>query len=296
MNRNTWILLGLLAVLGGVVVLVFQQPGEQSLTGEEKELLVEIDSASVAGIVITSPAERVDLKRTGNEWFVDTQRRFRADQTVVGNLLHQVEELGVNSVVSENPEKQSLFQVDSTGTRIVLQTDEGDSATFVLGKSGPGMADVYARREGSNKVVLVDAAISYTSRRSAKEWRDHSILTIPKEQIRAVGFQYGDTTFALSWVDSVWMVDNVPVKDWAANSLVSTLSDFDADDFLDIPPSPLPRQTATILVAGTEVRFFQQKGNDQYIVTSSTSPHWYRVASWKANQVLKRKKDLLGGI
>lgn len=293
MNRNTWILLGLLALLGGVVLLLFQQPGEQSLTEETKESLVEIDSSSVIGVAFSSPSGRVDLVRVGNEWFVDSERRFRADQMLVGTFLQQVGQLTVSSVISENPEKQSLFQVDSSGTRIVLQSDGGDTAAFILGKSGPGMVEVYARREGSNQVVLVDASVSYSSRRAAKEWRDHSILTIPKEQIRTIGFQYGDTTFSLAWKDSAWVIDNTPVKDWAANSVVSTLSDFDADDFLDTPPSPVPKQTAVISVAGAEVRFFRQNTGDQYVVTASTSPQWYLVEGWRAHQVLKRKKDLI---
>lgn len=42
-----------------------------------------------------------------------------------------------------------------------------------------------------------------------KEWRDRSIICkgAEKEQMK-VKFQCGDTTFALAWRDSTWMVGN----------------------------------------------------------------------------------------
>jgi len=293
MNKSTVVLLGVLIVLGGIAFLLLQQPGEQSLTESAKERFLEVDSADVIGVAITSPSTQVSLARSGGEWVLDRPSRYRADQKAVGDLIRQIQDLSVNSVISENPEKQSVFQVDSTGTTIVVQTETGDTASFILGKTGPAMTDVYARREGSHRVVLVDAAISLASHRPVKDWRDHTITEIPNEEVTEIAFQYGDTTFTLTWSDSAWSVDGQPANEWTSRSVVATLSDLDADDFLEAPPSPMPRLTATLSFAGMKLYFHESQETDRYIVTSSTSSQWFQIERWRANQVLKRKKDLL---
>lgn len=293
MNKNTLILAGILLALVIIAFVLLQRPGETSLTESERDLLIEIDSTSVNSINIISRTSSITLVRTGTEWFLNHPVHARADQSLVGTFLREASRLSVHSVVSNRPEKHSIFQVDSTGTSVTFFRESGDSVSITLGKFGPSFADVYARRAGSNDVVLMNASFMYTVNRSAKEWRDHSILQMPAENIQEIDFQYGDTTFTLAWKDSVWMIGTFQVQESAAKGLIRALSSLRADDFLDTVLPAKAKHVAAVTVSGVSIQWYQSPANERYLVQTSSSPQWYQVDQWKAQQVLKRKRDLI---
>jgi hypothetical protein len=295
MDRKTLILLGIFFILVVAAFYLLQQPGETSLSLTEQDLLLELDSTSVNSISIVSASSSMTLVRKESQWFLDQPIQAPADQAMVGTLLHDAATVRINSVISSKPEKHALFQVDSSGTKITFSHASGEGFSIVLGKAGPNFTDVYARREGSNDVVLIHAGISYTSNRPMKEWRDHAILQLPAGSVQEIGFRYGDTTFTLARRDSIWMIGSSPVPESAAMGLVNGLSNLRADDFLDTTPTQQSKLVGTISVSGIQIRWHQTRGSERYLVQTSLSRQWYQVDQWKAQQVLKRKKDLTAG-
>jgi hypothetical protein len=77
------------------------------------------------------------------------------------------------------------------------------------------------------------------------------------------------------------------------SSLISSLSNIVADDFVDTLTTPPTKPTAQISFAGTQLTFFYVKGSEKYLVQSSASPQRFELQSWHANQLLMRKKDIL---
>lgn len=295
MNRSTFFLAGLLILLIVVAFLLLQNPGERSAPVSTGEYLATIDSLAVDGIQIKSPTVDIVLEKQGVEWYLRTPLSFRADQSNVAQLIQQAKNLEVKNVVSSNPEKQSLFQVDSTGTMVTISEGGAEKASFILGKTGPTYSETYARRKGSDEVVLVSNMMNYVFTRSVKEWRDRSIVSVPKETIKQITYQYGDTTFSVEFRDSLWFVANDPADPPVVEGILSSLAAFQADDFIDDPSTTLPRITATISFAGIQLLFHHIKEGDKYIVRSSLAPQSYEVSSWRVNQVLKRKKELVKG-
>jgi hypothetical protein len=293
MKRNTYILIGILALLVVAAYLVMQKPGERSTSGDTEGELVTLDSLAVNKIEIKSPTGKVVLEKKGVEWYVEEPVSYRADQSNVASLIHQAKNLEVKSIVSDKPAKQSLFQVDSTGTVVRIFENGAEKASFVIGKAGSSYSETYARRTSSNDVALVSGAMSYIFNRAVREWRDRAILNVPKDRIKEVRFQYGDTTFVLAFKDSTWMVGRDSTQDWVVNGLLSTLSSLQADDFVDTLIFPSPKITAQLSYGGAQVSFSYVKTGDKYLVRSYSSPQWFEMQSWRANQALKRKKDLV---
>jgi hypothetical protein len=293
MTRNTYILLGVLVALVAAAYLVMQKPGERSSSGGGGESLVAFDSLSIDQIEIKSPTGRVALQKKGVEWFVVTPVSYKADQANVASFIHSAKSLRVDNIVSDKPEKHSVFQVDSTGTIVRILQNGNEKASFVLGKPGSSFTEVYARRSASNEVALVSGASSYEFNRPLRDWRDRIIFAAPKESIREVRYQYGDTTFVLALKDSAWAIGNEKVQDGIANTLLSSLSHLEADDFVDTLSLRPSKPSAQITLSGTQVTFFLVKGNDKYLVQCSASPQWFEMQTWRANQILMRKKDIL---
>ena len=293
MKRNTVALIGVFAVLMVVAYVVMEKPGEQSVTVGEEEHLFQLDSAAVDRIELRSPSTDIVLAKRGADWYLEKPMDYRADQENVGSFLRQVKDLTRKAIVSSNPEKQGLFEVDSTGLHVEIAEGGAPKISFIVGKTGNTYTESYLRESSSKNVLLVGAALSYLRTRPLKDWRDRHVALVPEESIRAVTYQYGDTTFTLAFRDSVWMVDRQPAQDRVVSNLLNSLAEVRADDFVDTPLEPQPKIVALVKYGGVKLRFAQRKGEDKYYLQNSTSPQWYELQTWHANQLLKRKKDLV---
>jgi hypothetical protein len=292
MKRNIVTLIVLLAVLLVVAYLVLQKPGEQSSSGIGIPLLA-IDSVAVDKLDILSSKSHIVLEKRGAEWYLKEPIDYLADQASVGTLIHDVKSLEIKNVVSNKPEKFPVFQVDTASGILFSVYEKGTKNNSILvGKIGASYTDLYVRKLPSNDVDAVDASILYQINRGAKEWRDKTIMKMPKENIKEIKYQYGDTTFMLAYVDSVWMVGKNTVKTEDVNGILGSLSNIQADDFIDTTIQPAPKVSALISYAGNQLRFSFLKAQNKYAVQTSNSPQWFVVESWRANSILRRKKDL----
>ena len=293
MKRSTIILLVVLLLLAGAAYLVTKKPGEQSISGETGNYLVQIDSLAVDKIELKTPTGEVVLEKKGVEWSVQKPLVYKADQSNVANAIHQAKTLGVKNIVSNNPQKYSLFQVDSTGTILTVYERGTAKPSVVIGKAGPTFADSYVRLSASNDVALVDGVLSYNFTRPVKDWRDKTIFSAPRESIKSVEYHFGDTTFVVAFKDSAWMIGKDSTDASAITSLLNTLSKFETDEFVDSLPPALPKLSASVIVGDMQIRFHEVKSPPKFYVQSSSSPQWLEVQPWRANQLLKRKAEIL---
>jgi hypothetical protein len=253
--------------------------------------MFKIDSLAVDMVEIKTPAFSLVLEKRGVDWFVAQPVNYKADQAAVGQLIHQVKNFEIKNIASSKPEKHSVFQVDQTGTRIAVFERGTEKASFILGKMGGSYSESYVRRVNSNDVFVVEGASGYMFNRPVKDWRDKTILTAPKETIKTIQYQYGDTTFAVTFSDSAWVAGKEKVQQSVIEGIVSSLSNVQADDFID--STIAPKVTAIIAYVGAQLRFSFDKSSNKYAVQSSTSPQWFVMEQWKANQILKRKKEIV---
>jgi hypothetical protein len=92
--------------------------------------------------------------------------------------------------------------------------------------------------------------------------------------------------------DSVWTIGGEKAQADAVNNLLNSLASVQADDFVDTVMVQPPRLTAQIAYAGVQLNFFFIKQGEKYLVQQSGSSQWFEMQSWRASQLLKRKKDL----
>jgi len=293
MKNKRLLLLGLTFVLLVIAAfVVMDMPGERSTMPDGGNPLVDIDSASVFKVEIIAPSYRIVLVKQGAEWRLESPILDRADQSSVASLIGEVASLRSRSIVSTNPEKRGLFHVDSTGTTVTAYKAESQPVTLVIGKMGSSYAETYVRPLESDEVHLVKTSLAFVGNRGVNGWRDKAIVRVPREEIRSVMYHYGDTTFALEFEDSLWVVGGNPADDALVSALLRSLADIQADEFLEPPPSPVPPVLAVVSYAGREIRFSAGPTTDVYSVQRSADDRWFEVKSWRAQQILKREVEL----
>ncbi|HXX63963.1 MAG TPA: DUF4340 domain-containing protein [Bacteroidota bacterium] len=293
MNRNTWILAGVLALLIIIVYLVMQRPGEQSSSGSLGQVLVEYDSVAVDRIEIVSHGATITLEKKAGVWMLSDPLRYRADDAAVANALSSGRKIELKDVVSSNAQKRSVFQVDSSGTLVRIFEHGAVKTSFWIGKPSTSYTETYVRREGSDDVYLATGIFSSVFSRRTNEWRDKTILHTDEQSIAEVTLRFGDTALALVRRDSLWMLGADTAKPEPVKRLLSALANFQTDEFVDTPVAQMPKLTVQIELAGVQLRLFWKKEGDRYYVQSSASPQLFEIYSWRAAQIIKRKKDLI---
>ncbi len=293
MKRSTWILLAILGLLIVATLLVFQRPGETSSSGLLGEALVHLDSAAIDRIDITTSSDELSLLREGERWLLSSPLRYPADENAVAAALGASSRMHLKSLVSSNPEKQHLFQVDSSGTLVRLFERGTERAAFRVGKAGSSYTGTYVRQEGSNDVYLADGIITHLFNGNPEQWRDKRILTVKMEEIQTVEFRYGDTTFVLALQDSVWRIEGIPAVPPKVTGFLASLSTLAADAFVN-PGTFLQPPVAALDVDGIKVTFHPTSADNKYHIRTSERPQIFEVYNWRVTQLLKRKEDFLG--
>lgn len=293
MKRSTLVLIVILVALGLTTVFVLQRPGEQSVRAGEGSNLISLDSAAVDRIEITSTGGRIVLAREAGAWMLAEPLRRKADQTAVGGAISQAGRMAVSTLASSNPQKQNVFQVDSTGTLVRLFERGTEKAALRIGKAGPTYTQTYVRKEGSAEVYLVEGSLGWTFVKSVKEWRDKDIYRVARDSVNSIGFQYGDTTFVLQRADSLWLLDGVAADQGKVDNFLNGLASLTADEFIDSALAAQPRPAGTVTVDGDQLVFLQHPTAGKYYVRTSRSPQLFEVQAWRGQQIMKRKHELM---
>jgi hypothetical protein len=291
MKRSTLLLIGVLVALGVVTAIVLQQPGESS-SDKAPEMLVTYDSSAVDRLQITSGGSTVTLTLEGGRWMITSPVHYRADENAVTMALSRGRKIEIRGLVSTNPEKQGVFQVDSSATLVQVFERGTPAAAFRIGKAGTTFSETYVRREGSTDVLIGEGPLAHLFVKSPKDWRDRTIFKAEHDKITSIRYRYGDTTFTLALFDSVWKVDSRPASPPVVQNLLSTLTNYLANDFLDSAFTPSTPPAALVELPGTQLRFYRAGEGNRYLVQSSQDPQWYVLEQYHALDVLKRQSDL----
>jgi hypothetical protein len=256
-------------------------------------MLVTYDSSAVDRIQVTSGSSTVTLALEGGKWMITAPVHFRADQSAVAAAISRGRKIEVRGLVSNNPEKQGIFQVDSAGTLVQIFERGTQRAAFRIGKPGTRYDETYIRREGAAEVLVGEGPLTYLYVKSPNDWRDRTVFKANRDNITSIRYRYGDTTFTLSFTDSAWQVDSRPASSAAVQNLLATLSNYLANDFLDSSFTPSGPPAAMVEVLDAQIRFYRTNGSGRFLVQSSRDPQWYILDPYRAQDLLKRKKDLV---
>ncbi len=115
-------------------------------------------------------------------------RDYPVDSAMMASVVEKLQTMKKDELVSQNPEKQGVFEVDSASGILVSVSDNTGRqlALFRIGKNGPGWSSHYVRRDGSNDVYLVRGSIKYAFAADPDRWRDKTVIRFSSGTVRTV--------------------------------------------------------------------------------------------------------------
>lgn len=297
MKKSTLYLIATFIILFAVAYLVFSPTQERTTSYSLSDLNLKVDSALVNKIEIVKGNASVTLEHTGGKWNLTSPVRYLADEPSVLSLLSSANKFKIMSLVSSNPTKQTLYQVDtSTGTNVKFSDRKGKTVSLIVGKMGPAYSETYIRTPGSNDVYLAEGFNSWSINKEVRDWRDKTIFKSEKDVIKQLAFEYAKEKFSITKLDSInWSVNGDSANNSTVSNLLSTLSNLRTEDFVDsmisLPPAQLKLQVMSNEI--TNLQFHPMPPDSaKYWISTSLSPQIFVVSKYMAQQILKQKKDL----
>lgn len=300
-----------MAVLGGILVVLIglwymQRQQQKSIIVSEPAATWSVDPARVTMLEITKPdGEVVELARRTGSWKLVRPLEYPANEQVVTTTLGLLENLELADVISTNPDNQSTYQVDSTGTRIVARAGDEVLLSAIVGKNSPDYSHTYVRQTGANEVYRAVGVLTYNFNKPVNDWRDKTILALDQQSISRVTLEYPKekATVVLARADSIWTVQAGAGEAQTADSLsvanllrtASTLKtasfasaaesdslDFEAPDFRLSVETDSETRVVTFVEGEASKYFGRLQGNDAIFQLYKSS----------LTNVLKKAEDL----
>ena len=231
----------------GLLVYILEDPfgkSEEQKKVEEAELLFPFfDKEDVAKIEIIAPfgLTTTTLVKQNNQWLVESMDNYPADQTAVEELLDKVTEMKTIQRASSNPEKQAVFQVDSSGVEAKLSDAGGNLlAHLFAGKTTPEIFNSYVRAADSNDVYIVKGYLKATFDKGYRSWRDRTIFAFLKEDVTHLTIRSEEEEIELQ-IDAAgaWQMLK-PIVSAAdgteIEAITELMSSLETDDFVESKP------------------------------------------------------------
>ena len=242
MKMKQLLILGAIFVVLAIVVLLFENPFGQSEYEKKVETAIPLfpnfNKEQIATIEIIAEGETTRLSKQNDDWVVTSMDNYPADNEGISELLSKVAEFKNTQLVSNNPEKQAEFEVDSTGVEAKLMDANGTPvAHLFVGKTTPGFLSSYVRAANSNDVHVAQGYLQSVFNKGDRTWKDRTIFDFNKGIVTQLNISSPEETVELRLdADGTWQMLKpvaAAVKQTEIDSLLTTFSDLDTDDFAE---------------------------------------------------------------
>ena len=242
MKTKQLLIFGAIFVVLAVVILLFENPFGQSEYEKKVEtampLFPNFNAEQVVKIEIAATGETTTLSKQDGSWVVASMDNYPADGEGIVELLSKVAEFKNTQRVSNNPEKQSEFEVDSTGVEAKLM-DANDTllAHLFVGKTTPGFLSSYVRPADSNDVYVAQGYLQSVFDKGTRTWKDRTIFNFNKGIVTQLNIISPEETVELRLnADGAWQMLKpvaTAAKTTEVDTLLTTFSELDTDDFAE---------------------------------------------------------------
>jgi hypothetical protein len=295
----------ILAFLAGVAFFV-QGPGKRHQAREPALLFPGFEADRIGRVTVTGAGDSEPLflkKEEAGGWTVAAGgKSFPADGEMIERALDDLKEARVESVVSTNVEKKSLFGVgEKVGTALRLENAAGAVAEeFIIGRQGPDPFTGYLLRRGEKEVLLVSPSLRGVFTRGVDGWRDRKIVNVAREGVTGVVIREAEDVFTLSreeggdWKVEGRVADRQLVEDYLDRVVGLKAAAFAEEEELSLAGLDEPSAAITVTAGGESLTLFlgapKEEARQRYL-RAGDAPTVYLVSRYTADSLLPKEAD-----
>jgi len=154
-QRNTIVLVVVLALLAGVYLYVVNRPKTSEDNADTRIEILKFDKDTIVKVVLESEDGTLTLEKVDDEWTVDHSRPVKLRKVAVDDILYSFASLYAERIVEENPEDLSVYGLDKPAVTATAYLEDGSAKVLYLGNKTPAGNTYYLMAEGDPKVYTV---------------------------------------------------------------------------------------------------------------------------------------------
>ena len=216
--RSTIALGVVLLGLSAYIYFVLLNKPEGAADAKER-VFAALESDKIDEIKIKSESgDTTTVKKANGMWQVASPLAAKGDESQITAIASNLGSLEITRVVDENPADLKEYGLDSPRVEVEFKAS-GDKAygdyhrLFIGGKSPTG-GDVFARRDGDKRLILIAAFIDPIFNRSTFDLRDKTLVAVDREKTDRITVSADGKTLELAKNGTDWTL----AKPLAANA------------------------------------------------------------------------------
>lgn len=202
-------------------------------------------------IVINKSKDRVELKKSGDQWLVTNKDGFPADMEKLLKLVEKFTSYEISAMVTKDPERLGAFEAlydgeenataETVGYQFTLKQQGRVLNKVVVGKTrtskqerSPGSGGTYVRKGDQKVVYLIKDDLFVET--DPKSWIQTALFKLEKETIQSIDLKSEAETLSFSREEAKKPFVLTDLKDAETlesnpiSGLLNDLSDFSFDD------------------------------------------------------------------
>lgn len=305
MKKHNQILTAVL-VIQIVIALVVLWPQASVSGGESAPLLGEMEVGDIVSLTIEDDkGERITLSKETGNWVLPEADDYPAVNDTVDALLEKLVAVKTDRLVTRTASSHQRLQVavDDFVRRVDLETAAGETITLFLGSS-PSYGATHVRLSGQDEAYMAGDLSSWEVNATANNWVDSTYLSVPQEEINRITLQNGNGEWNLrkgleDEFEVTELAEDEELETSAVNTILSRVSSLSMLQPLGLEEAPVyqmdqPNAVVTIRTTGETITLVvgaKFTEDNSYVVKSSESPYYVRVAEFSVKNLVEQTQE-----
>ena len=314
MKRHNQILAAVLVVQIVLSVVVFWPKSQAS--AESEPVFPDLEAGDIVALTITDADDnRVTLRQAAGDWVLPDADDYPAQADKITPLREKIVGLTTGRLVTRTDASHKRLQVHPGDfvRRIDFETADGTEQTVYLGSS-PRYGTIHFRVDGQSEVYLTSDITTYEANATAGSWVDITYLNVIQDDVTGMTLENGNGTFtftresaagagAAGAADGTWTMEELAADETLDEARVSTLlrqatlvNIISPLGKADQPAYGMDEPSAVVTLRTGDKTVTLRVGakdpdDNSYVVISSESPYYVRVAEYSAKDLVENTRD-----
>jgi hypothetical protein len=304
MKRHQQILLGILALQVILIAIVFWPRPAVSESGEL--LFPDLEANNIVGLTITdNEGQRLALRKVDGAWVLSEADDFPVNETTVTPLIEKLVALSASTVVARTEASHRQLEVSDSAfqRRLDLETQAGTKHTIYLG-TAPRYTATHFRVGGRSETYLTPDLSTWEFVARPSSWIDATYVSIDQETVTRVTLENANGTFELVKAGDDWTLADLQEDETVASAQIDTLVRNASRLSMSVPLGTTEKLSYRMDAPNAVVTVETEDGtvhtltvgarfdeDSTYVVKSSDSPYYVRVAQINVSAMVENTRD-----
>jgi len=304
LKRHNQILAGILIIQIVICTAVFWP--RSAVTSTSKPLFSDVQAEDIVALtILDADGNSVALRQMMGEWVLSDADDYPAQADKISGLLEKIVGLTTGRLVTRTDASHQRLQV-AVGDfvrRVDLKMKDGTEYRLYLGSS-PSYGATHFRLNGQSETYLTSDVSVWEARATASAWIDTAYLKVPQDDVVEMTLENPNGTFAfVKDGQGVWtMVGLAPDEDADEAKITALLRRVTTINMLtplsksnlDAYGMETPSAVVTLKTGEKPVTLrvgSKDPSDNSYVVISSESPYYVRVAEYNVKDLVEKSYD-----